>query len=671
MANFHSVKLELLRPGPTHNQLLSRLTPYLALCGEGSPITFRIDLDHRDILNRLERLRYLPVQNQVREATVGEVGKEVSDIFSKIPALLAEFSRARSEGPQQKEFAGPQFVHLNLVLGGAELSLIPFEIAVSPQSFPGEGLEFCLQLDLPVVLTRETRRNRRALTSWESASEPKVLFVAADPLNFGVPLIEHIAVLREAIEPWIDWPRRGKKNLDSVTEQDRLDYVKKRIGVISNASLEDIRKRCAQEKFTHVHILAHGGEYEIAGETQYGIVLCADGNPTEKNVVSGKRLAQALQAQGDDGVTRSIPLVVTLATCDSGNVGSVLLPGGSVAHDLHSAGIPWVFASQFPLTKSGSIRLIEALYPGLLRGDDPRQIVYEARRRLYMGNQNDHDWASLVVYASLPQDFEKQIVTFFENRSLAAIETTLSRADDLADILAAIFSDIPSENGEINRKRQQVQKDLNQKLQQVQNVLDVWRLRLPSENNKEPSECSRRAHCYGIHGSVFKRIALMQSRLKTQEEADKTLKKSIANYRKAMDEELSSTEKFHWVATQTLSLGAVLKEPPDLSTFELTRNMAMRNLKHHTVEGQAWAHGTLAELEMIGMYHKAEASAQSLSSIERTKEVVISHCREIVKLMGSKSFHVESTMRQFQRYVDYWDDPRWNEVAKAAVGALS
>jgi len=653
MANFHSVKLELLRPGPTHNQLLSRLTPYLALCGEGSPITFRIELDHRDILNRLERLRYLPVQNQVREATVGEVGKEVAEIFSKIPALLAEVSRARCEGQQQMDSAEPQYVHLNLVLGGAELSLIPFEIAFSPQSFPGEGLEFCLQLDLPVVPTRETRRSRRVLTSWDTAREPKVLVVAADPLNFGIPLVEHVAALRAALEPWIDWPRRGRDNTSPVTEKDRLSFVKKRIGVLSNASLEEIRKRCAQEKFTHVHILAHGGQYELAGETQYGIVLCADGNPAEKNVVNGKRLAQALQAQGDDGVTRSSPLVVTLAACDSGNEGSVLLPGGSVAHDLHSAGIPWVFASQFPLTKNGSIRMIEALYPGLLRGDDPRQVVYEVRRRLYMGNQRDHDWASLVVYASLPTDFEPQIATFFENCSLSAIENALRRADDLADI--------PAETSV----------DLDQKLEQVQNMLDVWRLRLPSKDRKGPSECSRRAHCYGMHGSVFKRIALLQYRREKRKEGNETLKKSLAYYRKAMEEELSSMVKFHWVATQALALGAALHEPPDLSTFELTRNMAMRNLQHPSVEEQAWAHGTLAELEMISAYHKSEIGVKARASIKRAKETVVGHCHEIVKLMGPKSFHVESTLRQFQRYVDYWDDDRWNDIAKAAVNALS
>jgi hypothetical protein len=44
--------------------------------------------------------------------------------------------------------------------------------------------------------------------------------------------------------------------------------------------------------------------------------------------------------------------------------------------------------------------------------------------------------------------------------------------------------------------------------------------------------------------------------------------------------------------------------------------------------------------------------------------------------MGSDSFHVESTRRQFQRYAEQWqrkkwDRPEWIEVAEAAVEALT
>ena len=174
MTQFHSVKLELLRPGPSHNQLLSPLTAYLALCGEGAPITFRIDLEHRNLLNRLERLRYTTVLEHVRVATVTELGEEVASILSQLPTLLAEISRAHGEAKCAGASKEPHYVHLSVVLGGSELSLIPFELAFAPQSFPGEGLEFCLQLHLPVIPTRETRRSRPMAAAWDSSTEPKL-----------------------------------------------------------------------------------------------------------------------------------------------------------------------------------------------------------------------------------------------------------------------------------------------------------------------------------------------------------------------------------------------------------------------------------------------------------------------------------------------------------------
>jgi hypothetical protein len=457
------------------------------------------------------------------------------------------------------------------------------------------------------------------------------------------------------MEPWINWPR----GLADVTEQDRLPFVKERISVLSNASLEDIRKKCESDNFTHIHILAHGGEYQLAGETQFGLVLCAADNPSEKDVVNGKRLAQALQAQSANGVTRSSPLVVTMATCDSGNAGSVLLPGGSLAHDLHTEGIPWVFASQFPLTKAGSIRMIDSIYPGLLRGDDPRQLLHEARRRLYMGNQRDHDWASLVVYASVPLDFHEQVDGFFENRSFAAIETALRRADDLSAPGGA-----------------EADPRVEQKLDEVKNILEAWRLRLPSNDRKQPGDAARRAECYGMHGSVYKRIALLKMRQDAQKpddklkrEATETLRKSLDYYRKAMEEQVSSLEKFHWVATQALSLTVALRETPDLTTLELARQVAKRNLQHGSIEEQAWSHATLAELEMIDATLKAEKNQTKLTPEDI--ESVVEHCRNIVSLTGLESFQVESTRRQFRRYLRYWPDRPWKEIAEKVVETLS
>jgi hypothetical protein len=173
--------------------------------------------------------------------------------------------------------------------------------------------------------------------------------------------------------------------------------------------------------------VAHGDTFEQAGETRFGVALCRDDGSGEKEVVSGQRLAKALQAEERRGARRSHPLAVTLATCDSGNQMSVLVPGGSIAHDLHSEGIPWVFASQFPLTVPGSVRMAEGLYERLFRGDDPRQILFELRRQLYLSAKGDHDWASIVAYATVAPSFASEVTAFSSRQIKEAIKVSLAR----------------------------------------------------------------------------------------------------------------------------------------------------------------------------------------------------------------------------------------------------
>lgn len=650
MTQFHAVKLELLRTGPSHNQLLSPLTPYIALCGNSWPITFQIRHEHHRFLSRLERLRYVMRQGQdtvtvpdrVREATVGEVGRDVADILAEIPSLLAELASARGAAATRPT-DHTHFAHLNLVLGGSELALIPFELAFAPQAFPGESQELALQLTLPVVPTRQTRRSLPTFTTWDARQEPKLLVISAAPAGLDVPLAEHLHALRAAIEPWVGWPANAGI---SVKASDRLPQVKQRLRVLPGASLNQIRDLCARERYTHVHILAHGGSYELSGERQYGVVLCSDSDPARAEVVSGRRLAKALQAQSHDGHGRSSPFLVTLATCDSGNPGSVLVPGGGIAHDLHDEGIPWVIASQFPLTKAGSVVMTEMLYPGLLRGDDPRQVLHELRRQLYLSTQRNHDWASIVAYASVPREFESSIQTFFELQSRRAIDHGFARADNLVGL---------ANTGD----------ELETTLQQVRERLQLWLRRLP-DGTDDPSRSSR-AECYGMQGSAYKRMALICYRNNDLSRAQAMLRNALQQYRQAM-KEWAVRSRFHWVAGQVLSLTAVLGDPPDPTGFDSTRHFVQSDLLDTTnsTEERAWAHGTMAELDMLSIHHKHANKPLQPAAEKKLVTQVRHHCRTIVELMGADSFHVESTRRQFQRYVDHWHGA-WDAVALAAV----
>jgi hypothetical protein len=162
MMEIQTVKLELLRPGPAHNQLLSPLTPYLALCGADGPVTVNMPFEHRQLLNRLERLRYVSSSGEIlpqqREAEVREIGEALGRVLGQVPALLSELGNARSEGGR--------LVHLRLSLSAFELGLVPFEFAISPDGFPQSGSPLFLQSRAPVSVTREIRRGRPLRLEW-------------------------------------------------------------------------------------------------------------------------------------------------------------------------------------------------------------------------------------------------------------------------------------------------------------------------------------------------------------------------------------------------------------------------------------------------------------------------------------------------------------------------
>jgi hypothetical protein len=630
----------------------------MVLCGEGSPVTLNLDFEHHQFLNRLEQLRYVTndgrsgvaVPNRIRENAMVEMGMDVGRIFAKLNTLLAEEWRVMGDTQTEEEADDPQLVELRIVLSCSELSLIPFEMAIAPQAYPGEGLKWALQHQLPIVPIREIHRNRVAPVSWGRPLEPKILLISAAPGDLEVPLAPHVQALREALEPWIQWPmkRAGQGTLKTNSDQElqRLPFVKERLRLLSNASIDDIYALCAREQFTHIHILAHGAEVEIGGEKRHGLALCDHSNRSRISVISGQRLAKALQAESEHGTRRSQPLLVTLAACDSGNPNSVLIPGGSIAHDLHAAGIPWVLASQLPLTKVGSVRLTKKLYKRILRGDDPRKVLFEVRRHLYLKSERDHDWASIVAYATIPPDFDDQIVSFFERQMRRAIDITLSHADYLVD-----------------HADHNVDDELKNAFDAVIDRLNFWKGRLPK--GKGFKDIERRAECFGMYGSTWKRIALLHYKKEDYEQGRADLKMAIRWYRKAIEQGAMKESRYHWVITQILSLNAVLNSPKDPETWITARIFAQLDIEKSKGSTKAWAHGTMAELLLLAKYHIPERKVTNI------KKQVQEHCNAIVQLMGEDSFEVYSTRRQFQRYLEYWDKDDWRPLAEAAIKALS
>jgi hypothetical protein len=637
MTDIYNIKFEFLRPGPAHNQLLSPLTSYIALCGSEGPVTVQFPFEHRQLLNRLERLRYLTpsgaVPSQQREAEVREIGELIGDVLGKVPALVSEIGNAR---------AGCKgLAHLRLSLSAYELALVPFEFAIAPNGFPGSGSPLFLQSRVPITLTREVRRDRPLPVLWNRS--PRILFAFANPGSLAtVPAQEHLEALRRAIEPWVKW---------RATPGDRVKEVESLITVVTDATLEKIRQACAESEFSYIHILAHGAPFELAGDRHYGLALCSETDASKPDIVDGERLALTITGATSTGATGCRPTLVSLATCDSGNIGSVLTPGGSIAHELHAGGIPWVIASQFPLWMRASSMAAEILYNGLLRGDDPRWVLYDMRQRLRTGSAGTHDWASIVAYASVPWDFERQVEAFRNRQIRTALEVKFDKAEQILKASPKVGA---VELAELDSLYKSIRGDLAR-----------WLEALPSS-----APLRERAERLGMSGASEKRIAILCKREGDEEQARKAYAAACDHYQRALEADPVN----HWVITQYLSLRAVLAGKDERGSLVreygdwwiAARQIALWELRSASGESEAWAHGTLAELEMLGaIYREGDVYR------EEVKRRVIEHCRAICDLAVKEPFPVRSTLRQFQRYLEFWKRDEWEDLAAAAVGALS
>ncbi|HBZ29112.1 MAG TPA: CHAT domain-containing protein [Nitrosomonas nitrosa] len=656
------VKLEFLRPGPPHNQLLSPLTPYIALCGEDGPVTVQMPFEHRHLLMRLRRLRYEsdkdPAKDEQRQAEVRDMGEAIGRMLGQIPALLSELGN--TSGGVGK------MVHLRLSLSAFELGLIPFELAIGTDGFPGSGSPLFLQSRTPISITREIRRGRPLPIEWNRA--PRILFAFAEPDGLYVPAQAHLQALRSAIDPWVKIRSPGMA-------KERVEDVKKILTVLPNATLKQIREACAETEYTHVHILAHGAPIESSGDKHYGVALCSDLDPSKGDIIDGERLAIALTARDSSGNTKFCPTLVTLATCDSGNIESVLTPGGSIAHELHAAGIPWVIASQFPLWMRASAIAAEVLYRRLLSGDDPRWVIYELRQRLRTDAPSTHDWASIVAYATVPSDFENQVAIFRDKQIRRRLEVKYDRIDELVGANADIALPLESAFTVNSIERE---KEITALCKSIRSELKTW--------CKEPEAAYSpkiKAERLGMSAASEKRIGIAFSLLAhnqatDSEQTQKWMRASQQAYEASREfyrEALEVEPHNHWVMTQYLSISAI-PALADKPTFEAlpknygqwwtaARQITEWKLNKATAANRAWALGTLAELTLLGIAY----DVQNFDPIQAKKDIV-RYCNEIRALLGPDEFPLFSTQRQFRRYIKYWEREEWKDLALTALKTL-
>jgi hypothetical protein len=660
-----TITLELVRHGPAHNQLLSPLTQYLALCENHPAVTLQLPIEHNQMLYRLSALAYR-MGREPREFQLRDTAQLVGELLARIPGLTADMNR-RDGGLADdagQSVDGDGATHLRLVLSASELALLPFELAVAPIGFPGAGQPLLLQSVRPVTITRETRRVAEEQVVWPERT--RVLFVVASPPELPPPpAAAHLLALRRTLEPWI-----GTRTAEGATGETSDNRLAHHLTVLTDGSLEAIEAACSEGNYTHVHILAHGGEYADGYDTRFGLLLHDGANPTgPADRVSGERLATALRSsrKGAAGqLTR--PAVVTLASCYSGNVGSVTGIGASIAHALHADGIPLVIASQFPLSFGGSVRMVEMLYEGLLSGEDPRRLLIDLRRTLHTQFPDMHDWASITAYSSLPPNFERQLAVVQIQRARRSIDVALDLADE---VVARVERDRRSRQMTPSQAGGTVfavsAKEMEAAMQRVRES----RTRLARLLDRLPSQ---RARIFALLASADKREAALEyetlKRLSsTVDEAalNKRVWPPLERARKFYDEAFGLDAAGHWAVVQYISLSAVMRHADRLThgadaadgeigkLWGLAEVQSLRDLSSVDYARHAWALGNLIELYLLApVLDELKGPPEHVVPPLEWGALAVRYAKELVKMARPGTFEVFSTRRQIVRYLDFY-----------------
>lgn len=629
------VNVEFLRPGPPQNQLLSPLTQYLAICGEAGAGVVTVPYEHATFERKLKELRYETGDPADRLAMLHDIGIDMGRILGAVPGLPGSLTT-------DPDHEG-QLVHLRLTVSASELALLPFEFAKVPvgPNATAEGW-LALQTRPPVAVTRHIRNVSAESVAWPH--RPRILFVAGDP--DVIPFAEHRAALVEAIQPFV-YPGRDDpaKSADGMREQ-----FGELLTILVNPTLTDVLRECRETQYTHVHLLTHGDFDDAAADTygrSYGLVL--RGSESDSDVVSGERFCTALTAIVDGRIHR--PTAITVASCDSGNVGSVVRPGASFAHALHQGGVPLVVASQFPLSIEGSVPLVATLYRGLLWGDHPLVLLQEIRAELHARYTSRwHDWASLVVYEALPRNMPEQLDRTRYFQAKRAVEAALERID-----------------GAVERSGVSVEKAEGPAADASLAELHDATARAIAEL---PIEGPFAVECIGLRASAAKRLAGAAYALAARtggapwkKDCCDLLEEARIDYERALSgllvgdgRTLQRVATLHWVAVQVECLCAVLGKPAEEGRWEAAKLCADMYAAHQDAEERAWAQGSLAELWLLKLCRPGAPVDEK--SVREARERALHHAQELARMCPSRdAFPVTSTRRQFARYIDWWGKP--------------
>ena len=572
--------------------ILSPDSKYIRTTGWDEPATqVSPSLSYEQLVENLNLLRYEDI------GTDDEVQAARAALADEAALLLP-----------QPRVGDHELLQIDLVTNAGELWAFPFEATFARNTGWLESTE------RGVVLTRRIRSEFSADTvPWPT--KPRVLFAhapAAPDLSQSL-IDDHIRALSGALGPW----GRGKDPKDAGLLVVREVF-----------SAGDLAKARGEGRFAYVHLLAHGAlvpQPRLRQKEVWGLRLGYDGEPGTAPAEIARALAPTLEDQ--------LPLVVTLAACDTANQSNPAFATHSVVQDLHRAGVPVVIGSQFPLTQPGSATLTAAFYDCLLQGADVRAALHAGRVALLNDKNAGHDWLSLVGYVRLPPEgYAEHLLEFGLRAELGLLDAVQRRVDDLTRDggTAAAFAELET--------------DLRNRL----TSLDARRCRLTKRRDLLDE-------CNGLQASAFKRLAELLFTRSQQHDAGKAealveskqaLAQSADHYRQAYRANINS----HWLGMQQLALEAAVtgrfERPAELNVVTYVAEIARDAASAESRKKDYWSCGTLAEAWLLA---PVAGRPVNLDAARSAAALLVERARE-----AQDEFAIESTRRQFNRYVTWW-----------------
>jgi len=287
-------------------------------------------------------------------------------------------------------------------------------------------------------------------------------------------------------------------------------------------------------------------------------------------------------------------------------------------------------------------------------------MFHDLRRELLVENEmHSHDWASLVIYEALPPDLEEKLERYRYHQAKDALKAA---EKCLQHVVARAQPDSAGESPRAN--------ELKARITEARARCKKARESLPTEGAYALESLGLRASNLKTCAEASFDLSKLPGRRKEARQKDliqchRELEEAFDEYSRAVEGFLGHREErpqreasLHWVVVQMLSMGTVLGRKMNRDHWAVGRCSATAYLLLPDTDERAWAKGSLAELLLLRLANEKLTNKE----IEDIRNDAVSQVKALVDLYHERGTkQVESTERQFRRYVEWWGDKKFEE----------